>query len=176
MSYPDLGTAALRQMGNHNWVKSGLAINAASALTIRTTAALEFAIGGILYSAAALAARALTAIPGATPLQALYKIPVVRDAAGTPISATVYLTIVVNSVGTAFAIPSQYLNRDLSHLGMAGRGEGSPAECPEGYAPIGVIKIVTVAGQEFHPGVDALDAVAKAAVTYADVAIVPAAF
>lgn len=163
MSATDLGTAALRQLVNCNLAKAGLGINAAAAATIKTATGLLFSIGGILYSAAALANRALTVVPGASPLYTI------------PAGQTSYVLVVVNAAGTAFALQSDFKGRDLSFLGRIDKGDGTIPEVPTGYAPLGLIKIVVNPGQTFTPGVDALDAVAKAAVTFYDIQIVPAA-
>ena len=150
MSYTDLPSYALRQLANCNLAKSILAINAGTALTIKTTNALLFAIGGVLYSAAALAARALTLVPASasfTPMP-FYAVP---------FSTTSYILIVVNAAGTAYAIQSQHQGRDLSFMCRPDKGDGFVPETPDGYAPLGLIKVVTNGATTFTPGVDALD-------------------
>jgi hypothetical protein len=156
MAYTDLPSYALRQLANCNISKAIVAINAAAAATIKTTNALLYSVNGVLISAAALAARALTLPPADakfTPIP-FYNVPA---------STTSYILLVANAAGTVFAIQSQHQGRDLSFMNRPDKGDGNVPETPDGYTPIGLIKAVTNGATNWLPGTDALD---KAGVTF----------
>jgi len=166
MSGTDLGTRALKQFINCNLAKSVFAINAGGAATVKTTNGLLYSNGGILVSAAALAARALTLPPADsefTPIP-FYALPA---------NSTGYILFVGNGAGTVYAIQSQHLGRDMTFMGQVNKGDGQCPEAPEGYTPLAAIKAVTNGATTFLPGTDALD---KAGVTFTfyDLQIVPA--
>lgn len=171
MALTDLGTMALRQLANCNLGKAVVAINAAAAATIKTTNALLYTIDGVLYSAAALAARALTLPPQSVNAQGQVTFQPLPFYA-LPVNSTGYILLIANAAGTVFAIQSQHKGRDLSFMGRPDKGDGMVPEAPAGYAPIGLIKAVTNGATTFLPGTDALD---KAGVTFTfyDLSIVP---
>lgn len=165
MSYSDLNSYALRQLANCSIARSGLAINAGAAATVKTANALVFVIGGVIYGASALAARALTLPPESASFSPLKFYTV-------PKNTTSYILFVSNAAGTVYAIQSQHQGRDLAFLGRPDKGDGTVPETPEGFAPIGLIKAVTNGATTFLPGTDALDK-AGVAFTFYDLMINP---
>lgn len=149
--------------------KGVLAINAASAATVKTTNALTYSVAGQLYSKAALAAQSIA---------------VTHDARGQasgayvqPVSTTVFYTVALNAAGTVSVSQGDFAGRDLSQQasGAYVRGDGLVPDAPAGYTPIGVIKVTTNGSTTFTPGTTALDA-AGVTVVYADVMSLPKTF
>lgn len=154
--------AQLRAFGfpdafNQSQGKPVLAINAASAATVKTTNALVFSIGGIAYTKAALAAQVLTNAVG----------PAGTGVYVQPISTTVYYTIAVNAAGTIKVYQGSYTGQVLGAPTPGVYGDGLVPDIETGYAPVGGIKIVTNASATFTLGTTALDAAGVTA-TYAD--------
>lgn len=164
-----------RTAPNMSLAKAVLALNAASAATVKTTGAVVTCINGITYSRAALAAAALVAMPSSL-------VPNALPFYTLPIGKTCYLLLVVNSAGTVYAIQSDFLGRELYAYGRIDKGLGNVPDVPDaiptstpltdGFAPFGLIKVVATAAT-FLPGTDALD---KASVTFTfyDISTVPA--
>lgn len=162
-------------LGNQSLAKAVLAINAGGAATVKTTNALAYTIGGLLYTKAALAAQAIT---------------VTHDARGNaaaggyvqPANTTVYYTIGLNAAGTVSVTQSsfagQILNTDptvgggpTSNMGTTFVGSGHIANPPAGYTAVGLIKVVTGAAT-FTAGTTALDA-ANVTATFYDISVIP---
>ncbi len=166
--------ASLRKLlGNVCMTKATLAINAGGAATVRTTGTTSYLVGGLFYSKAALAAQSLAIThdekgrPVAEGLAAYVQ----------PINTTVIYVIALNAAGTVAVVQGSYAGqvqnypRDLSRVET---GVGGVPQVPEGYTPIGAIKVVTNGVATFTPGTTALDA-AGLTVTYHDAAILPLA-
>ena len=153
-------SAVVQLLGNMCLTKGVLAINAASAATIKTTNALVYTVDGVLYSKAALSAQALTVISGGT---AFYV---------QPVSSTVYYVVAVNAAGTVITVQGDFTGRDLS-IPYVGRGDGFVPDVPAGYTAIGMFKVVTNGSTTFTPATTALDA-AGVTVTYYDIGVLPA--
>ncbi|TXH15301.1 MAG: hypothetical protein E6R03_07405 [Hyphomicrobiaceae bacterium] len=142
---------------NLSTVKPVLAINAASAATVKTTSAMTLVIGGVMYTKAALAAQVLTNAVGPAGLGVYVQ----------PVSTTVYYTIGVNAAGTVKVYQGSYLNQPLGAPTPGVYGDGLVPDVETGYAAIGGIKIVTNGATTFTLGTTALDAAGVTA-TYAD--------
>lgn len=156
--------------------KPVLAINLAGAATVKTTAAVAYAINGVSYSKAALAAQAIA---------------VTHDANGNasagyvqPAGTTAYYTLGVNAAGTVSVSQSTYAAQAGSsnpavgvgagyQSGTSFIGSGNMADAPAGYAPFGMLKVVTAGAATFTAGTTLLDA-ANVTVSYFDLFVVPA--
>lgn len=158
----DIWRAAEREMvTNANYGKAVLAINAASAATVKTTNAITYTVDGIYYTKTALAAQALTAFTG----QTFYT---------QPANTTVYYVVALNAAGTVYCIQGSYAGQTQSYLRAdLSVGDGEIPDVPDSLTAIGMIKVVTGA-TTFLPGTDALD---KASVTFTfyDLAVIPSA-
>lgn len=161
-----------RQIGNINMTRGVLAINGAAAATVKTSNAIVYAVNGIFYNKTALAAQALTALSSSD--LANYVQP--SGLAGfytQPANTTAYLVLLLDAAGNVRVVQGTYDNQPL--LGVAGygiMGKSIVPDTPDGYVPIGMIKVVTGA-TTFLPGTDALDK-ANVTFTFYDLALGPA--
>lgn len=159
MKLNQLGVSALRNLGTAVLGKAVLAINAASALTVKTTSAIIYAIDGIVYTKAALAAQALTPLSGAFYTQ--------------PISTTVYYTLALDASGNVRVVQGTYAGQQINTAGVVTTGDGTVPDVPDlsvgsvdasgnqtlstAWCPFGIIKVATNGSTTFLPGTDALD-------------------
>lgn len=149
-----------------------LAINAAGAATVKSTGTITFAIDGVLYSKAALAAQSIAPTHNAFGETVGGNQPA---AYVQPANTTVFYVLSLNAAGTVAVSQGSYAGQsiaypnDLSKV-LTGQG-GLPVE-PDGYTAIGVIKVVTGA-TTFTPGTTLLDA-ANVTATYYNVSRLPA--
>lgn len=165
----DLTGQALRDLiGNMSYSKAVLAINAASAATVKTTGALAFSINGVQLTKAALAAQSI-AITHTDDGR------VAGNSYVQPALTTVYYTLGVNAAGTISVTQGTYAGQLLisGQAGSSYAGDGSVPNAPAGYVPFGVMKVATGAATTFTPATTLLDA-ALVTVTYFDVAVMPA--
>jgi len=138
-------------LGGMCLTKGVLAINAASAATVKTTNALVYGVAGVLYTKAALAAYV------------------------QPINTTALYVLALNAAGTVAVVQGTYAGQqvtygsDLSKIVTAGYGVPT---LPAGYTPIGAIKVATNGSATFTAGTTALDAAGVTA-TYFDLALLP---
>ena len=161
----------INALGGMCLTKGVLAINAASAATVKTTNALTYGVGGVLYTKAALAAQSIA------PTHRFDGKPVtVADPAYVqPINSTVVYVVALNAAGTVAVVQGTYAGQqvtygsDLSKIVTAG---GGLPTLPAGYTPIGAIKVATNGSTTFTPGTTLLDA-AGLTVTYSDLALLP---
>jgi hypothetical protein len=173
----DITAAAVSALiGNASLVKGPLAINAAGAATVKTTAALSYTVGGLLYTKAALAAQSIVPTHNAL-LQA--------QAGGyvQPIGQTVYYTLGADALGNIAVVQGAYDGQKpqgdptvglgpLYNSGTSSTGNGQVPDTPAGFTAFGLIKVVTTSAT-FTPGTTLLDA-AGIAVTFYDVCVLPA--
>lgn len=173
----DLTNSALVSLlSNFNLVKGVLAINIGGAATVKSTNAYTYAVNGVQYTKAALAAQAITATHDAFG----------NVAAGyvQPAGVTAYLTLALNAAGTVAVVQGTYAGQKAGsdpavgvgpayNQGTSFIGSGAVPDLPAGYAAIGVMKVVTTGAATFTPGTTVLDA-ANVAVTYFDVSLLPA--
>lgn len=177
----DLTSAAARILGNMNLSqKAVLAINAASAATVKTTGALVFLVDGIQYTKAALSAQVLSALAAAdfvaSTSQAALNYLQPSGLTGfyvQPASTTVYYVLCVNNAGTVKVVQGTYDGQQLL-AGLSAPGKSWVPDIPETWTPIGLIKIVTNSSTTFTPATTALDA-AGLTVTFTDLAMLPSA-
>lgn len=172
MSYlQDVNDLASRNgIANRCFSKAVLAINAASAATVKTTNAIDYCVGGVIYQKAALAAQSIAVTHDARGNASTgYVVP-----ANGGVPLTVYFTIGLNAAGTVAVAQSDFAGRDLSLVsaGTSARGNGLIADTPDGYTNVGVIKIVTNGTATFTAGTTALDAAGITA-SYFDIAVLP---
>ena len=157
MSYlADLFKASERVFaGNRNFAPWTLAINAATAPTVKTTTAINYTIQGQAYVKAILAAVALVA-PALVPFYV------------QPVSTTVYYVLTVNAAGLVQCYMSNFAGRRFLLNGMPVKGDGSYADgIPNTEFVFGGIKVVTNGATTFTPATTALDA-AGLTVTFQD--------
>ncbi len=167
MYFQDINDAATRNaVANRCFSRPVLAINAAGAATVKTTNAIDYCVNGVIAQKAALSAQSLA---------------VTHDARGNagagyvqPVSSTVYYTIGLNAAGTVCVVQSDFLGRNLSLIaaGTSAVGNGLVADTPDGYTPVGVVKIVTNGSTTFTAGTTLLDAAGVTA-SYFDIAVLP---
>lgn len=165
--------ASIRKLlGDRCMVKCTLAINAGSAATIKTTGAVIYSIGGVVYTKTALAAQSFAVTHDA------FGNPVASGVAAfvQPVLKTVFYVVSLKADGTVAVSQGNFLGQsvvfpaDLSKI-LTGNGD-LPVE-PDGYTAIGVVKIALANAATFTPGTTALDATDVTA-TYYDVAVLPA--
>lgn len=177
----DLPLIAARLIGTENLSKAVLAINAAAATTVKTTNAINYMIDGILYTKAALAAQALSALAGSDFSPAInYTQP--NGGVGfyvQPINTTVYYVFYVNAAGTVKVVQGTYDGQPLAPTGQGSVGKSMVPDAPDqivgtgGWCPFGMVKVVTNGATTFTPGTDALDK-AGCTFTFYDIAVLPA--
>lgn len=167
--------AILGLLGAFTTGKPVLAINIASAVTVKTTGAIAATINGVALTKAALAAQSIAVTHDFT--------GAVSTGYVQPTGVTAYLTLGVNAAGAVSVSQGMFLgqkyNQDptvgigsASMLGTTFIGAGTVPDVPAGYAPFGVMKVVTAGAATFQANVTALDA-ANVTVTYFDVNFVP---
>jgi hypothetical protein len=159
---------------NRCLTKSSLAINAASAATVKTTGPTTYTVNGIQYSKASLAAQSIA------PTHDAYGNLVAAGVAAyvQPTNTTVYYLVSVNAAGTVAVSQGSYAGQAQAFVGDLSRvniGNGLIPVEPAGYTAIGVIKVAPTSAVTFTPGTTLLDA-ANVNATYADVDILPASF
>jgi len=151
--------------------KITLAINAGGAATVRSTGAIDYTVGGVYSTKAALSAQAITV----THRFDGKPVTVADPAYVQPINTTVIYVLALNAAGTVAVVQGTYAGQqitygsDLSKIVTAG---GGVPNLPAGYTAIGAIKVVTNGVATFTAGTTALDA-AGLTVTYSDLALLP---
>lgn len=170
-----LAQAIRDAVGNCNFVKAVLAINAASAATVKTTSALTYAIAGVMYTKAALSAQSIAITHDALGNPVASGIPAYVQPANT----TVFYLLSANAAGTIAVSQGLYAGQSAV-VGTPGAfnfdasktitGTGAIPEEPAGYTTFGAIKIANTAA--FTPATTALDAAGITA-TYYDLALAP---
>lgn len=181
----DLTSVAAQLLGNMNLSqKPALAINAASAATIKTTGALVFSVGGVMLTKAALAAQALTALAGgptggdfvATTSELAKNYLQPNGGVGfyvQPVSTTVYYVVCINGALTVRVVQGTYDGQQLM-AGLSAPGKSWVPDIPDTWVPIGMLKMTTNASTTFTPGTTAIDAAGLTPVFY-DLSVLPAA-
>lgn len=134
-------------LGGRVTAPCGLAINAASAATVKTTSAITFLNDGIFTSKTALSAQVLTFVAGMN--------AEVPQGYVQPVSTTVYYLMVVNASGVVRCVQGSYAGQVLRN-GEQKLPGGLPTYA-DGWSPFGLIKVVTNGATTFTPGTDALD-------------------
>lgn len=161
-----------RLLGDRCYVYGTLAINAASAATVKTTGAVIYSVDGVMYTKAALSAQSIAI----THDQFGRDVTVQPSLAAyvQPISSTVYYLLGLNAAGTVCTVQGGYSGQSITLNGQAFVSDGSMPALPVGYAPIGVVKIATNGSTTFTAGTTLLDAAGVTA-TYFNVSTLPTA-
>ena len=178
----DINSAAGRALGTCAFNSGGLAINAASAATFKTTATINYAIDGVFYSKAAFSAQAFPATTYTVKQGYSTMFLVYVDASGSvgvaqgvPFAQETDPADGVTKNRAYRVLPSN-LPGGASTIEKGGylRLQNSPLipDLPDGCAPVGVIKVVAT-GADFVPGTTALDAAGITA-TYFNLSSIPA--
>lgn len=169
----DITDVRLRKaLGNRCLSYPTLAINAASAATIKTTGTTTYTVDGVIYQKAALSAQAITITHdqfgrpvSAQPSLAAYV---------QPISTTVYYVVMLDASGNVGVIQGGYAGQTITVNNQPYVSNGGMPTMPDGYTPIGVIKVATNGSTTFTPATTALDAAGVTA-TYFNVSTLPTA-
>lgn len=167
-----IGDAGLRSLLlNRTLSKATLAINAASAATVRTTGTLSYMLNGVFLTKAAMTAQSIAvthrfngdAVTAADPAYA------------QPALTEVFYVLALNAAGNVAVVQGSYAGQVIRFTNDRSKvysGRGGLPDLPDGYVPFGVIKVVTSGAATFTPGTTALDA-ANVAATYYDVSVLP---
>lgn len=158
-------------IGNFCLSKGVLAINAGSAATIKTTNALNYSVGGVLYTKSALSAQSFAAThrPDGS------AVTTANPQYVQPASTTVIYVVALNANGDVAVIQGSYAGQALTYVGTPSKTvtqTGGVPALPAGYVPIGAVKVATATATTFTPGTTALDAAGITA-TYFDLALLP---
>lgn len=156
----DLDFAALRQLvGDRSYSKGILAVHGTNAENVKTAAAVDFSVGGIMYTKAATAEFDLSAL-GVLNEQGEVLAALSSQAAAKD---RIYL-LVLNAAGTCGIIQG------------AAVATGTTCKCPgtpPGYAPFAAVKVVNGTASAFTFGTTSLGT-SGLTVTYVDLAVAPA--
>ena len=165
--------AIRRLFANQCLSKVALAINAASAATIKTTGTTTYAIEGIAYSKAALAAQSFAVTHsfqgGSVALQTE------AQAYVQPQQTTVVYVVALDAAGNVAIIQGSYAGQQITFpldISKVITGVGGVPFVATTMVPIGAVKITTAAATTFTPGTTALDAAGITAV-YTDIIVLP---
>lgn len=167
-----LGSADARALANMVFTKGVLAINAASAATVKTTNAIVYSVDGVMYSKAALSAQAFSALVAADLSSAFANYTQPSGLTGfyvQPASTTAFYVLAMNAAGTVRTVQGTYDNQPLVPNVNTAVGKSIVPDVPPGFTPFGIIKIV-LGATTFTPGTTALDA-ASVTATYYDVSV-----
>lgn len=160
-------------IGTRNHAKTGLAITTGGGAATFKSGALTFSVNGVYYSANALTAQSMAIAAGNGPFSGAGFVQ--------PASTTVYYSVGIKADGTVLVVQGSYAGQTFNpaanvgigaKVGTSIAGDGSVPDLPDGYAPLGVIKIVTDSSHTFTPGTTNLDA-AGVTTTYFDVTVLP---
>ena len=162
----DVTNAAIKKLlGTKCVSKITLAINAGGAATVKNTNAIVYAIAGLFYTASALSAQSIAVTHGYN--------AVAGGGYVQPVSTTVYYTLALNAAGTLCVVQGSYAGQALSgQMGTSAVGDGAIPDVPDGYCPIGYIKVVTDSTHTFTAGTTVLDSAGITA-TYQDLFVLP---
>lgn len=146
-----------------------------AAATVATTGAIVSRIDGITRSRAALAGQSLVPTHDifGNASTAVYT---------QPIGTTAYMVLGVNAAGAIAVVQGTYAGQNLvppvtsgvgalANAGTSFVGDGSIPNLPEGFAPFGLIKVVT-SSATFTPGTTLLN-VGTIAFSYFDIGLIP---
>jgi hypothetical protein len=146
--------------------------------TVQTTGAIVSQIGGVTRSRAALSAQSLA------PTHDIFG-NANTSVYAQPANTTVYYVLGVNAAGTVAIVQGTFAGQNLvppvtagvgalANSGTSFVGDGSIPNLPEGFAPAGLLKVVTTtgAGVPFTPGTTNLNA-AGLALTFWDINLIP---
>lgn len=173
-SLKNAATTDLRKLlGNRCYVKATLAINAGSAATIKNTGAIIYSVDGIMYTKAALSAQAITITHDQFGRDVSTQPSIAKYT--QPVLTTVYYLVALNAAGTVAVVQGGYAGQALTEGGQAYVAPGGMPVLPDGYAPVGAIKIALANAATFNPATTALDATDVTA-TYYDLSTLPTAF
>lgn len=144
--------------------------------TVQTTGAIVSQIGGVTRSRAALSAQSLA------PTHDIFG-NVNASVYTQPSSTTVYYVLGVNAAGTVAVVQGTFQGQNLvppvtsgvgplANSGTSFVGDGSVPSLPDGFAPLGLLKVVTGASATFTPGTTLLNA-AGLTNTFWDINLIP---
>lgn len=145
-------------LGTRSHGKAGLAIHGANVENVKTTAAVNFSIAGVMYQLAITAEIDLSALSCITETGAADTLT--AQAKNTD---RAYL-LVLNAAGTV---------KIIQGTAVATGGTCVCPGCPESYAPFAALKVANASGSDFTLGTTALNA-ANVTTTYVDVSLAPA--
>lgn len=152
-------TTVIRHVSaNRAWSKGKIAKHAGNHENVKTTAAVNFSIAGVMYQLGATGEFDLSALSCITETGA-------ADTISEQATATdrAYL-LVLNAAGTA---------KIIQGTAVATGGTCVCPGCPEDYAPFAALKVANASGAGFTLGTTALNA-GSVTTTYMDVSLAPA--
>lgn len=152
-----------------------LAATGGATATVATTGVVISQIDGVTRSRAALAAQSLA------PTHSIFG-EASTAVYAQPIGTTAYLTLGVSAAGTIAVVQGTFAGQNLvpsatsglgalSNAGTNLVGDGSIANLPDGFAPLGLVKVVTNSAA-FTPGTTLLN-VGTIAFSYFDIGLIP---
>lgn len=158
MRLSDVSHEAVRKLVNLSGLALPpvLAINLAAAATVKTTNAINYSVGGLWKTKAALAAQVL-----ATDATLQQKMTGQAGYYAQPANTTAYLVGVIDAAGVVKFLQTGYSAQPYTPFVTQKPAADLPSDIGD-YVPFGLIKVVTGA-TTFTPITDALD---KAAVTF----------
>lgn len=144
--------------------------------TVQTSGAIVSQIGGVTRSRAALSAQSLA------PTHDIFGNANTSRYA-QPINSTVYYVLGVDAAGSVAVVQGTFAGQNLvppvtagvgalANAGTSFVGDGSIPSLPAGFAPFGLLKVVTNASATFTPGVTNLNA-AGLTNTFWDIGLIP---
>ena len=152
-------TTVIRHVAtNRSWSKGKIAKHASNHENVKTTAAVNFSIAGVMYQKSATGEFDLSALSCITETGAADTISVQATA-----KDRIYL-LVLNTSGTA---------KIIQGTAVATGATCSCPGCPEDYAPFAALKVANASGSGFTLGTTALNA-GSVTTTYYDVSLAPA--
>ena len=159
-------------LGNRCLTKVALAIDATAAATIQSAGEINFTVGGVFFTKAALNDQSIA------PTHRFNGAPVttVNPAYVQPVSTKVIYVVALNAAGTVAIVQGSFAGQKIVHnddLSKVGNGTGDIPQEPDGYTAIGFFEVATNGATTFTPGTTALNA-AGVTVVYTDVSVLPA--
>ena len=167
-----IASASLRAvLGNRCLNRAVLARDADTATTIQTTNAVDYSIGGVIYSKALFNNQSFAVTHGHDGRA----VTAARPAYVQPAQTTVQYVVALDKAGAVAIVQGTYAGqemRDDYDVAKVLVGDGDIPEEPAGYTAIGLVTVATAAATTFTPGTTALNASGVTA-TFADVTVLP---
>lgn len=152
-------------LGNRCLTKATLNGTGAVA-TVTTTGTNSYTIDGVFYTFAAWTVQSVAVT------HSMFGQPVATLASYVqPIGTTVYYVMGINAAGTVCCVQGSYAGQPITTLAGTAVGQGGLPVMPDGYAPIGIIKVVA-ASATFTAGTTLWNA-AGITPTFKDVSMLP---
>ena len=143
---------------------------AGAVATVATTGTNTYLVDGVFYSFAAWTVQSVAVT------HSMFGQPVaVQPAYVQPAGTTVYYVLGLNAAGTVCSVQGSYAGQPIaavSGVSQATIGVGGLPVMPAGFAPIGMVKVVTTVAATFTAGTTLWNAANVAATAY-DLSMLP---